>query len=206
MSISLLENNELRISALREIGNIGAGTAMTSLSNMLDKRVQMSVPRVGIVPLFRFTEMSGGPESLAVGVYMPVFGEAPGHVAFLWPEHSAYHLVDELLGRSIGETHTLNEIECSALMEIGNILAASFLTAISEMTRLSLVLTPPAIAVDMSAAILSAIATEFASLENEALTIVTHIGAPVGEIDGYFIFIPEAGSLSAILRALQVEC
>src|SRR5579883_230705 len=91
--------NDISLDVLREVGNIGAGNAMTALATMVDHRVDMSIPQVGIVPLSKFTEMAGGSEAVAVGVYMPVTGDAPGHVAFLLPERSACHLTDQLLGR-----------------------------------------------------------------------------------------------------------
>jgi chemotaxis protein CheC len=205
MHATITPYNEIAISALHEVGNIGAGHAMTALAALVGQRVVMDVPEVGIVPLRQFPQMLGGVEETSVGVYMPVTGEAPGHVAFLWSHGNACRLADHLLDRSLGGTTILEEMECSALMEVGNILTSSYLTAISEMTGLTLLTAPPVIAVDMTAAILSAIATEFVSLENEALTITTHIGKSFGKIDGFFIYIPEPDSLSVLLRALQVD-
>jgi chemotaxis protein CheC len=193
------------LDALREVGNIGAGNAMTALATMVDHRVDMSVPQVGVVSLGEFTQMAGGPEASAVGVYMPVTGDAPGHVAFLLSEESACRLTDELLGRELGTTTDLGEIERSALTEIGNIMASSYLIAICELTGLNLYSSPPALAVDMTAAILSTIAAAFASLDDQALTVTTRIREGLGKVDGFFIFVPESGSLSAILRALQME-
>src|ERR1041385_2212676 len=126
--------DELSLSALKEVGNIGAGNAMTALATMLEQSVDMSVPRVGLIPLSEFALMTGGPETISVGVYMPVDGDAPGHVAFLWPEASALRLSEQLMGLPLGSTEALDEIACSALIEIGNILASSYLVAIGEMT------------------------------------------------------------------------
>ncbi len=205
MSITMQNLNELYLDALREVGNIGAGNAMTALATMIDCRVDMSIPSVGIVSLNQFTQMAGGPEAVAVGVYMPVTGDAPGHVAFLLPERSACNLIDQLLGRTLGETTQLGEIECSAMMEVGNILASSYLVAICEMTGLNLYSSPPALAVDMTAAILSAIAAAFESEDDQALTIMTQIQEDFGTVDGFFIYVPEPGSLTVMLRALQME-
>src|SRR5690348_13944841 len=110
MAITMQNLTEVYLDALREVGNIGAGNAMTALATMIDCRVDMSVPRVGIVSLNQFTQMAGGSETLAVGVYMPVTGDAPGHVAFLLPERSACRLVDQLMGRQVGETASLDEV------------------------------------------------------------------------------------------------
>ena len=82
---TLFTYNEICLDALREVGNIGLGNAMTALSTMIDQGVDMSVPRVGVVPLSQFAEMAGGEESVAACIYMPVEGEVSGHVAFLLP-------------------------------------------------------------------------------------------------------------------------
>lgn len=208
MTTTIEKLSDCQADVIREIGNIGAGNAITSLSTMLNDRVNMTVPRVGIIPLCEFARMAGGSETLAACVYMPVAGDAPGHVAFLLAEQSALSLADQLLGRANGETHKLGEMECSALMEVGNILASSYLMALCELTQLRLLSSPPAIAVDMTAAILSSIASALASLEevqDHALTILTEMRVDGGLIEGFFIYVPEPGSLSVMLRALNME-
>ena len=202
MSVTMQNLDALCLSALYEVGNIGAGNAMTALATMLEQRVVMSVPQVGVVSLAQFTHMAGGQETLSVGVYMPVGGDAPGHVAFLWTEESALRLADQLLDRSLGSTQMLGNLERSALTEVGNILTSSFLMAISEMTGLNLLPSPPVIAIDMTAAILSAIAAVFEAREDQALTILTRLGEAVGAVEGFFIYVPELYSLPVMLRAL----
>ena len=45
--------NNIQIDALKEIGNIGAGNAATSLSTLLNKRINMTVPNIFILPFPR---------------------------------------------------------------------------------------------------------------------------------------------------------
>ena len=202
-----LEQNplDLRRDALREIGNIGAGNAVTALACLLDRPVQMSVPHVGVLQANRFIERAGGYEALAVCIYLPVKGDAPGHVAYVLPFESACHLVDCLLMLTVGTTREFGEMERSALMEVGNILTSSYLMALAEMSGLNLIATPPGLAMDMAAAIVATIATAFSPEEDSLLTIETRIEEGDLKIEGHFIFIPDPGSLTAILRALQVE-
>jgi chemotaxis protein CheC len=202
MTIAL---DAIRLDALKEVGNVGAGHAMTSFATMLDRMVNMSVPHVGIMELHQFVEVAGGAESLTVGVYMPVEGEAPGHIAFLFPYHTACDVADALLGNLAGETTELDEMSSSVFMEVGNILASSFLIALCEMTGLDLRSSPPALAVDMTVSILSSIAAAFNNIEEDIVTIVTQIEEGDGSMEGYFIFVPEPGSLTIVLRALGLE-
>jgi chemotaxis protein CheC len=190
---------------IREVGNIGAGNAMTALASMIDDKIDMQVPQVGIVPLSHFTEVAGGPDTIAACIYMPVTGDAPGHVAFMLPTESAFRLADRVLFRAPGETQELGELECSALMEIGNIVASSYLVALCELTQLQLFSSPPALAIDMTAAILCSVASALESLGDQAITIITQIGEAEGTVEGFFLYIPEPGSLNVILRALGME-
>ncbi len=201
-----LTMEEIQLDALREVGNIGAGHAMTSLATMLDKRVDMFVPRVGVIGLNEFVSLAGGAENCSAGIYMHVEGDAPGHIAFLMPYHAACRLVDSLLGYPDGTVTELDEMGASAIMEVGNILASSYQNALSEMTGLDMLSSPPALAVDMTASILSAIASAFIDIQESILTIVTQIDGYLGSLEGYFIYIPEPGSLNSILNALGLEC
>ena len=99
----------------------------------------------------------------------------------------------------------LGELECSALTEVGNILASSYIAAIGELTGLRLLTSPPSISIDMTAAILSTVTAAFGGLQAHALTIVTRFDGSFGPVEGYFLFIPEPGSLSIMLRALQTD-
>ena len=197
--------NEICLDALREVGNIGLGNAMTALATMIDQGVDMAVPHVGVVPLSQFADMAGGGESVSACIYMPVEGDVSGHVAFLLPEASAYALADHLLGLPPNTTMELDEIAESALMEIGNILTGSYIVAIGELTGLSLLASPPAFAIDMTAAILASIATTFAEDADMALTILTRIGKMDNGIEGFFMFVPEPGSLIKLFIALGME-
>ena len=63
-----------QLDAIREVGNIGAGHAATVLSQLLNKRVAMSVPKVNILPLAEACDVVGGPEQPMVGVkFFPFF-------------------------------------------------------------------------------------------------------------------------------------
>ena len=109
-----------QLDALREIGNIGAGNSATALSQIINRRIDMNVPRVSMVPLDQVPDLVGGPDAIVVGIFLRVYGKAPGNILFLLPQKSAYYLVDTLMGKKHGETDKLDYMDESALMEIGN--------------------------------------------------------------------------------------
>ena len=82
MSLEHVTNNYLDV--LREIGNIGAGNAMTALSQMLQSKVDMQVPQVRLLEFSEVGAMVGGEEQLMVGVLLGVEGDITGSIMFWW--------------------------------------------------------------------------------------------------------------------------
>ena len=186
----------MQLDALREIGNIGAGNAATALSQIINRKIDMSVPRLNILPLSEVPEVVGGADTMVAGVYLRVFGPAPSSILFLLPRDSAFSLVDMAMNREHGTTESLNAMDESALMEIGNILAGSFLNALSSL---------PALAMDMAGAILSVILIQLGQVGDYALVIETEFATEANDVRGHFFLIPDPGSLNVILGTLGVS-
>ena len=126
---------------------------------------------------------------------------------FLMHLDSAHYLVDRLMGGMGGFESTgegFSEMELSALKEIGNIIAGSYLSALSTMTNLMITPSVPYIAVDMAAAILSVPAIQFGQFGDNALLIETEFGDDV-MIEGYFILLPDEDSYDKILQSLGIS-
>ena len=123
---------------------------------------------------------------------------------FLLKMDSAQFLVNKLMGRDGDLKVEFDEMDLSALKEIGNIIAASYLNALSSLTNLVITPSIPYIAVDMAASILSVPAIEFGQFGDHALLIQTEFGDDV-MINGYFILMPEEDSYDKILTALGLS-
>lgn len=186
---------------LKELGNIGAGNATTALAQMLNKKLDMQVPRVDLVGFDKLPSVICGEEELVVGIYLMLSDDVDGSMMFLMPEDSAHSLVDQLMGRPQGSKEPFSEMDFSALQEIGNIITGSYLSALSSLTRLTIGASVPYIAVDMAAAILSVPAIEFGKVGDKALLIETEFGDDI-TINGYFILIPALDSYDKILTSL----
>lgn len=186
---------------LRELGNIGAGNATTALAQMLNKKLDMKVPRVDLVGFDKLPSTICEEEELVVGIYLMLDDDVEGSMMFLLPEASAYNLVNQLMGRSADYTEPFNEMDMSALQEIGNIITGAYLSALSSLTNLTIGASVPYLAHDMAAAILSVPAIEFGKVGDKALLIETEFGDEI-MIDGYFILIPALESYDKILTSL----
>jgi chemotaxis protein CheC len=205
LSEEILHLTELQLDALREIGNVGAGNAATALSQIINRKIDMTVPQVAILPLGEVPEVVGGPDAMVAGVYLRVFGRAPGSILFLLPRESAYSLVDMLMGRAQKTTTSLDSMDESALMEIGNILAGAYLNSLSYFTKLTLLPSIPALAIDMAGAILSVILIQLGQMGDHALVIETEFSTEFSDVKGHFFLIPDPGSLNIILSSIGVK-
>lgn len=205
MSDEILNLSSIQLDALKEIGNVGAGNSATALSQLINRKIDMTVPQIAIMPLGDVPDVVGGPDVMVAGVYLRVFGPAPSSILFLLPRDSAFYLVDMLMGREQGYTTTLDSMDESALMEIGNILAGAYLNALSHFTKLTLLPSIPALAMDMAGAILSVILIQLGEMGDHALVIETEFTTEKDGVKGHFFLIPDPGSLGTILAAIGVR-
>ena len=193
--------NEKYFDVLKEIGNIGAGNATTAIANMLNLRLDMKVPKVELIAVEQIGSAIGSEEQIVVGILLGVENDIDGSMMFLMDLTSAHHMVNRLMMRDPEYDADFDEMDLSAIREIGNIIAGSYLSALSGLTQLNMSPTVPYVSIDMAAAILSVPAIQFGMVSDNALMIKTEFSDDVG-INGYFILMPEGESYEKILRAL----
>ncbi|WP_216827967.1 chemotaxis protein CheC [Alkalihalobacterium elongatum] len=198
------------LDVLKEIGNIGAGNAATALSTLLNRSIDMKVPSVRIVSFQEITELVGGADKVVAAIFLRLEGDAPGSMFLLVPVSEAEELIKRLLGDpSFQLTEPpFDDLGLSALQELGNILAGSYLSALSDFTQLHLQPSVPAISIDLAGAILSYGLIEVSQVSDFAIVIDTE----VYEIDnndshssGHFFLLPDPDAFERIFKSLGVE-
>ncbi len=202
--LSLEQVSENYFDVLKEIGNIGAGNAMTALSQMLQCKVDMKVPQVKLLKFAEVGALMGGEEQIMVGVLLGVEGDISGSMMFLVEQSSAKHLVNKVMMGMASPGVEFTEMELSAMKEVGNIITGAYLNSLSMLTNLKIYPSPPELTVDMAGAILSVPAIQFGTIGDEILLIQSQFYDEV-EIDGYFILIPELESYTKILTSLGLS-
>ena len=185
-NFSLDDMNSMYIDVLREIGNIGAGNATTTIAQMLNERIDMKVPNVQLMEASELGTAICAEDEIIVGIFLEVQTDIAGSMMFLLPMDSAQNVVNMLMHRSSDYREPFDDMDLSALKEIGNIIAASYLSALSTMTQLTITPSVPYIAVDMAAAILSVPAIQFGQYGDNALLIQTEFGEE-NKVSGYFL-------------------
>lgn len=198
------------LDVLKEVGNIGAGNAATALSKLLNKFIEMKVPSVRIVSFQEITELVGGTDTVVAAIFLRLEGDAPGNMFFLVPIDEAEQLIHRLVGDDTFQLSSppYEEIGLSAFQEVGNILAGSYLSALSDFTKLNLQPSVPALSIDMAGAILSYGLIELSQIGDYAIVIdteITELNRKSEHSNGHFFLLPDPDSFSEIFNALGVD-
>jgi chemotaxis protein CheC len=187
---------DLQLDALRELANIGSGTASTALSIMLGRSVDISVPNAVVLPMASAVQSIGKAEEDVTGIVLGVVGEMEATVLLLVTPNDAT-LMCGLLGLPAD-----SEYGESALMEIGNIVGSSYINALAMMTGMALEPTPPAIATDMLAAIVESVLASRASSGDVALLLDSNLVVEGEDCSVSFLLVPDQGGVDLLLARL----
>ncbi len=199
--LTLEQVTENYFDVLKELGNIGAGNAMTALSQMLGCKVDMKVPQVSLLDFSKLGDFIGGEEQVMVGVFLGVEGDITGSMLFLVEKNSAKHLINKVMMGMGDPGEEFTDMELSAMQEVGNIITGAYLNSLSTITNLKIYPSPPSLTVDMAGAIMSVPAIEFGIYGDKILMIQSQFFDEI-EIDGYFVLVPDIDSYAKILSSL----
>jgi len=206
-NIDIQKLQHLQLDALREVANIGAGHAATALSQLTQRRIMVNVPSIQVARLEDVPELLGDADEVVAAVLMHMLGDLTGRTLLIFPRRSAIRLAEILLGRSQGSSHVFSELEQSAIKEVGNILSAAYLNALSDFMGMMLMPSVPSLVIDLSAAVLTSAYMNFGSDRDYVFSIQTNFSmeeGAAGALGGHFLLLPDVESLGAILEALRV--
>ena len=203
------ELDSIQIDVLRELGNIGAGNAATSLSVMLNEGVGISVPQVKILDYDGVVRTVGDPEDLGIAIMIQYSGDVRGIVLFILNHDDAMNIGELLIGSKKEEEDShvdmLSEMKLSMVKEVGNILGCSYLGSIATMTGLHFEVSIPYVAIDMVGAILSAPLLLFSIDNNKILLIEESFLTDSRSMKSHVILFADIPSLNLILTKLGLD-
>lgn len=199
----------IHLDILKEIGNIGAGHAATALSAILNRKIDMNVPNVRVVSFNEMMEMAGGADHVVASVFLRIEGDATGSMIFILPLPAAENFIKQMTG---DETFSIDsppysELAVSCLQELGNILSGSYLSSLSDFTKLKLYPSVPSLNIDMVGATISYGLLELSQVSDSAIVIETVLAQDecfAESINGHFFLLPDPDSFETIFAALGV--
>jgi chemotaxis protein CheC len=135
--------DELELDALTELVNIGVSRAATSLRDMVNEEVILSVPTLVLVGRRRAVELLQEREkNKLVAVHQVFDGDIIGRALLIFPEMKSLELVRAVVGGNL-PLEDIIELEQEALAETGNIILNGCLSTIANMLQRSLKMSLP---------------------------------------------------------------
>ncbi len=195
--------SEIQADSLRELGNIGAAHAATTLSTMLSAQIEMTVPDLKIIDVSRIHEFIG--DDPAAVVIFEIQGEiaGAGYILLQVPHESVIRLTNAMLG-SNEERRVLTEMDQSALLEVGNIMASAFLDATAGLLEIMMLPSPPELIIDMPlAAVETLLASQAAGSISEVVLFCTELSSDRYRIDSNIFLLPNERLLDELVRMLE---
>ena len=199
------ELSDIEIDTLREIGSIGTGNAATSLSQMLGCEVRITLPEVRIMGYNEAIDWIGGPEAITAGVLVGISGEINGIMLSVQPLEFVNLIMSHMLDKELTSYEQMEDLERSALIEIGNIMISTFINALSGLAGISVELSVPSMTVDMQGAILAVPMAEYGGQTYYLMTIGSNFMINNHKVPCRLLLSPDVRSLNYLLRKLGVE-
>jgi len=197
--------NEIHIDVLKEIANIGSGNAASSLSRMIGHTVDIQIPDIGIVGFNEATEILGGPETVMVGTLLFLSEGINGMMMFLLPIDVVCDLVNMLMFTDIKSHEEIDEMGYSVINECSNIMSASFVTAVADMTDLVIDISPPEATLDMLGSIMSVPSIYFADIGDSLLLMKNQLEIEGKTTSANVLLLPDMPSLTKLMNSLGID-
>ncbi len=189
------------IDGIKEVANIGAGHAATSLSQMIKRKIFMHPPDVFIGKSEEIFNQIMKENYLAIGVLQYFLGDLTGLVLLLIKDEEAKKFLSLMMEEDIKE---IGENEESALKEITNIVTGSYMTSLSEFLNLLALPSVPFLKIDMTKAIVTSAILSIECYEEFALCIKSTFFVENGpKITFNFFFLPDESGIIVLTNKLK---
>ncbi len=204
-----IEDERLNImlrDALQELGNIGVAHSATALSQILNRKVDMSVPRVALVPIEdMYKRITGAPDELVTAIATETVNGGKMDILMVMDENSTRALLSVLRSGEIPDLANLTDLDKEILVEVGNIIILHCVSAVNTFTGLSLYPLPPSIAVDMVNAILQHMLLKDGVYKTHVISVEVDIFTENSSIKGIVFMFPDHRELDSLMNQLYGE-
>jgi chemotaxis protein CheC len=191
--------NEMELDTLKELGNIGAGHAATSLSKLLNKDIDIAVPRIRIGEIRNLSKEFINEIIAGVIIALQDLEEnKSGYLYIMFPMNSSKQIATELFGLEEFD----EEMYESTIMEVGNILSSSFCDASAEFMDIILLPSPPNFAVDVPTAVIDSVVSQMAKRSDYIIIFETSLSSD-SNIEISLALLPEPILLEEITRMME---
>ncbi|MDD1690197.1 MAG: chemotaxis protein CheC [Methanoregula sp.] len=191
-----------QMDALQEMANIGAAHSATTLSQMLDTQIGMNVPDITIVDIGKVGEFIT--DELTTMIIFELQGDIPhgGFLVLHFPRDSAIRTAGIMQG-SAGAVHTFDEMDQSTIIEVGNIMISSFLSATSDLLGFNMLPSPPVLVVDMAHAAITSLVAQMTIDVDDVILFQVRLSSEEYDIAGNILIFLEISTLRKVEARLE---
>ncbi|MHA2037483.1 MAG: chemotaxis protein CheC [Promethearchaeota archaeon] len=197
---------------LKEIGNIGTGNAVTALSRLVKKKIDVTLTDVGIVPLDDLPEQFGGSKDKVCGIFCHIEKPSPATILNIFEMKPLMNLISELAGpdsniepSKVKKKSDLDDYAISTITEMGNIMAGHYASALADLLDTKLMIDIPEFTMSNAGEIGEFLSAEFKSIADFFIIIQTSIKVSDLKLKGMFFFIPDIETLKIIFTKLDIK-
>lgn len=199
------EMNLLELDLMREIGSIGTSHAATALSKMLQKEIRISIPRISILNYETALDQTGDAEEIVAAILVTMEGDVNGMMLFLFNLHFANRILEKFLGKTYEDFSMMDQLACSALVEVGNIIICSYLNAFCKLAEMDIALSVPSFTINMLGGILTVPMTECGNDTDQLMYFDADFLMEGEKLNDWLLMLSDIQSLERILKKLGVS-
>lgn len=195
-----VELTQFQKDLFNEIGNVGAGHAATSLSTMLDKMVNISLPEMAVKKIHDIIE-NNSDELLIVSC--KIEGDLVGNLLVFFKKETAFPLIDMMMAQKKGTVKEIDENGKGAFKEMVNIIGGTYLDSLADMLEFRLMPQPPVFSYGKFINVQDQILKELPQDQPEVISVVTEMSIEGEIIFGDILIIFDAPSMDKIMKAIN---
>lgn len=206
-------NNSIKMSpeqldSLRELGNIGSGNAVVALSELVNKRVEVSLTGIKIIPFWDLNLIFPDQDTQIFGICSNITGEHKLTILQIFTKESIINMISSISEnqiKNINDIEELDDLTRSTISEIGNILAGHYASSLANLMSIKLIPNVPILALDSIGAICNSVVANYSKLTDSIIISNTNIKIQQLSIDGVICFIPSVETIKKIFALLNIK-
>ena len=188
-------HEEACIKSSGTLARLIGGQAIVDIVNPRIKKLKELTPTIG-------------PDKAVAIVCLPVSGEVEGAALLMVSPQTAFDLSDLLIKKDWGATKELDELDKSALEELGNIICGSYFTTISNRAGIKIVGHAPRLSFDTLETTLEQTYGKLTQNQEDVVALETEFNFTVPAFKGhlfksYFLVLFQTRHLEAIVDSLE---
>lgn len=197
--------NLQELDVMKEISSIGTSHAATSLSKLLQKEVRITIPEVNILSYDETVDKIGQIEELVAATLVQMSNEVNGLMLFIFKMDLANAVLGKLLNRHYTSFEEMDEMDYSALEEIGNIIICSYVNAFTQLVGVEIDLSVPSSTINMLGGILTVPIAEYGYETDKLMYINAEFIMDGEKLTDGLLMLPDIASLNRILEKLGIS-